>query len=412
MDKACVFRHEKTDRKPGSPRHFGAGRVVTPRKSNNVNNIRRSPERIDGLARRRSVAHSGRLLMAGMDQPSPWWSASGHADRKPFLMARDEITRAIRTWFDELGFAEVETGILQVSPGNETHLHAPRTQLHRAEGARATRYLRTSPEFACKKLLAAGEQKIFEFARVFRDRERGDLHLPEFTMLEWYRANAAYEAVIADSIAVIARAAQATGIRQFSFRGRTADPFVEPERLTVAAAFERFAGIDLLATIADGDGDRDSLAAAARGRVRITDDDTWSDIFSKVLVEHVEPNLGQGRLTILFEYPAPEAALARAKPSDPRVAERFEIYACGVELANGFGELTDAGEQRHRFTLAMDEKQRRYGERYPLDEDFLDAVAHMPEASGVALGFDRLVMLASGAIRIDQVVWTPPAGDG
>ena len=350
--------------------------------------------------------------MAGMDQPSPWWSASGHADRKPFLMARNEITRAIRTWFDELGFAEVETGILQVSPGNETHLHAPRTQLHRAEGARATRYLRTSPEFACKKLLAAGEQKIFEFARVFRDRERGDLHLPEFTMLEWYRADRTYDAVMADGIAVIARAAQATGIRQFSFRGRVADPFAEPERLTVADAFERYAGIDLLATIAGGNGDRARLAAAAEGRVRITDDDTWSDIFSKVLVEHIEPNQGQGRLTILLEYPVPEAALARAKPSDPRVAERFEIYACGVELANGFGELTDAGEQRHRFTLAMDEKQRRYGERYPLDEDFLDAVAHMPEASGVALGFDRLVMLASGAIRIDQVVWTPPAGDG
>jgi elongation factor P--(R)-beta-lysine ligase len=349
--------------------------------------------------------------MAGMDQPSPWWSATRHADRKPFLTARAEITRAVRAWFDEQGFAEVETGILQVSPGNETHLHAPRTELHGADGARATRYLRTSPEFACKKLLAAGEQKIFEFARVFRDRERGDLHLPEFTMLEWYRADTAYDAVMADSIAVIARAAQATGIRQFSFRGRTADPFAEPERLTVASAFERFAGIDLLATIADGKGDRASLAAAATGRVRITDDDTWSDIFSKVLVEHVEPNLGQGRLTILFEYPAPEAALARAKPSDPRVAERFEIYACGVELANGFGELTDPREQRKRFTLAMDEKQRRYGERYPLDEDFLDAVARMPEASGVALGFDRLVMLASGAVRIDHVVWTPPAGD-
>jgi lysyl-tRNA synthetase class 2 len=346
-----------------------------------------------------------------MDQPSPWWSATRHADRKPFLMARGAITRAVRAWFDEQGFAEVETGILQISPGNETHLHAPRTELISGDGTRATRYLRTSPEFACKKLLAAGEQKIFEFARVFRDRERGDLHLPEFTMLEWYRADTAYDAVMADSIAVIARAAQATGIRQFSFRGRTADPFAEPERLTVASAFERFAGIDLLATIADGKGDRASLAAAATGRVRITDDDTWSDIFSKVLVEHVEPNLGQGRLTILFEYPAPEAALARAKPSDPRVAERFEIYACGVELANGFGELTDPREQRKRFTLAMDEKQRRYGERYPLDEDFLDAVARMPEASGVALGFDRLVMLASGAVRIDHVVWAPPAGD-
>jgi lysyl-tRNA synthetase class 2 len=181
--------------------------------------------------------------------------------------------------------------------------------------------------------------------------------------------------------------------------------------LTVAAAFERFAGIDLLATIRDGEGDRAALAQAAEGRIRITDDDTWSDIFSKVLVEHVEPGLGQGRLTVLFEYPAPEAALARAKPADPRVAERFEVYACGVELANGFGELTDAAEQRRRFIEAMDEKHRRYGERYPLDEDFLAAVAKMPQASGVALGFDRLVMLASGAPKIDQVVWTPPAGE-
>jgi elongation factor P--(R)-beta-lysine ligase len=349
--------------------------------------------------------------MSGIDQPSPWWSALRHADRKPFLLARNAITKAVRAWFDEQGFVEVETGILQVSPGNETHLHAPRTELADADGTRVIRYLRTSPEFAAKKLLAAGEPKIFEFARVFRDRERGDLHLPEFTMLEWYRADATYDAVMADSVVVVAHAAQATGIGRFSFRGRSADPFAEPEMLTVAAAFERFAGIDLLATVAGGEGDRAALAAAAGKQVRITDDDTWSDIFSKILVEHVEPKLGQGRLTVLFEYPVPEAALARAKPSDPRVAERFEIYACGVELANGFGELTDPKEQRRRFASAMDEKQRRYGERYPLDEEFLQAVAAMPEASGVALGFDRLVMLAAGAIRIDQVVWTPPAGE-
>jgi lysyl-tRNA synthetase class 2 len=346
-----------------------------------------------------------------VDVLSPWWSPARHADIRPFLAARGAITRAVRAWFGEQGFAEVETAILQVSPANETHLHAPRTELIRADGTHATRYLRTSPEFACKKLLAAGETKIFEFARVFRDRERGDLHLPEFTMLEWYRAHAGYDAVMADIVLVIAHAAQTTGIGRFSFRGKVSDPFAEPELLTVAAAFERFAGIDLLATIADGEGERARLAAAAAARVRISNDDTWSDIFSKVLVEHVEPNLGQGRLTVLFEYPVPEAALARAKPSDPRVAERFEIYACGVELANGFGELTDAREQRQRFTLAMDEKQRRYGERYPLDEDFLAAVAKMPESSGVALGFDRLVMLASGALRIDQVVWTPPSGE-
>ncbi len=337
--------------------------------------------------------------MAGDKPISPFWSRERHLDRRPFLGARGAITGALRGFFAEQGFVEVETSILQVSPGNETHLHAPRTEIVRPDGSGASRYLRTSPEFACKKLLAAGEERIFEFARVFRDRERGDLHLPEFTMLEWYRARAPYDAIMTDTVEVIARAAQANGIGTFSFRGRTADPFAEPELLTVADSFERLAGIDLLSTISGCEGNRAALAAAAGGKVRIAGDDTWSDIFSKVLVEHVEPHLGQGRLTILFEYPSPEAALARVKA---------EVYACGVELANGFGELTDAAEQRKRFTESMAEKQRRYGEAYPLDEDFLAAVAAMPEASGVALGFDRLVMLASGATRIDQVVWTPP----
>jgi lysyl-tRNA synthetase class 2 len=346
--------------------------------------------------------------MVADNKASPWWSAGRYTDIRPFLAARNAITRATRAWFEEQGFTEIETAILQVSPGNETHLHAPRTELTASDGERITWYLRTSPEFACKKLLAAGETRIFEFARVFRDRERGRLHLPEFTMLEWYRANEAYDVVMADSVVLIAYAAQATGIGQFSFRGQVADPFAEPEMLTVARAFERFAGIDLLATIDGGEGDRTKLAAAADTKIRVAANDTWSDIFSKILVEYIEPNLGQGRLTLLYEYPLPEATLARAASSDARVAERFEIYACGVELANGFGELTDAAEQRRRFTLAMDEKQRRYGERYPLDEDFLAAVASMPPASGVALGFDRLVMLASGATSVDQVVWTPP----
>ncbi|KIZ41449.1 MULTISPECIES: EF-P lysine aminoacylase EpmA [Rhodopseudomonas] len=346
-----------------------------------------------------------------MTTQRPWWDPSKHLDRRPFLRARGDITRATRHWFEAEGFCEVETGILQISPGNETHLHAPRTEIISADGAHLTRYLRTSPEFAAKKLLAAGEDRIVEFARVFRDRERGPLHLPEFTMLEWYRAGAPYQAVVADCIAVIALAARTLDTRTFSFRGRIADPLADPEMLSVAAAFDCFTGIDLLATIDRAAPDRAGLAAAAQRWVRITDDDTWSDIFSKILVEHIEPNLGQGRLTVLCDYPAPEAALARTSADDPRVAERFEVYACGVELANGFGELTDAAEQRARFTAAMDEKQRRYGERYPLDEEFLAAVGQMPDASGVALGFDRLVMLAAGATRIDQVVWTPPAGE-
>jgi elongation factor P--(R)-beta-lysine ligase len=346
-----------------------------------------------------------------MSSGTPWWDRNRYADKRAFLEKRAVITDGVRRFLRSQGFIEVETPILQVSPGNETHLHAPRTEVMDREGRRQTRYLRTSPEFAAKKLLAAGEAKIFELARVFRDRERGDLHLPEFTMLEWYRADSPYGTVMADACAIVVAAAEAAETKVFTFRGREADPFAMAEALTVAEAFLGYAGVDLLPTIESGEGNREALAAAARSLVRIADDDTWSDIFSKILVQHVEPNLGQERMTLLYEYPSPESALARVSASDARVAERFELYACGVELANGFGELTDAVEQRQRFEMAMDEKQRRYGERYPLDDDFLAALAEMPPSSGVALGFDRLVMLAAGATKIDQVVWMPPAGD-
>ncbi|HAO42754.1 MAG TPA: EF-P lysine aminoacylase GenX, partial [Afipia sp.] len=194
-------------------------------------------------------------------ESSPWWTPGRHIDRKPFLQARTAISRALRDWFEDEGFVEVETGILQKSPGNETHLHAPVADLTSASGEKSTYFLRTSPEFACKKLLAAGEKQIVEFARVFRDRERGPLHLTEFTMLEWYRANEGYEAVMADTVVAIAHAAQTTGIGTFSFRGKAADPFAEPDLLTVADAFTRFASIDLLATIPDGRADREALAA-------------------------------------------------------------------------------------------------------------------------------------------------------
>jgi lysyl-tRNA synthetase class 2 len=340
---------------------------------------------------------------------SPWWRPDAHAARRPFLLARGRITAAIRAWFGERAFIEAETGALQVSPGNEAHLHAFATEAIGPDGARAPLYLRTSPEFACKKLLAAGETKIFDLARVWRNRERGALHAPEFTLLEWYRAREPYETLMADCAALLALAAEAAGTRALTFRGRAIDPLAIPERITVAEAFHRFAGIDLLATVAaGGETDAAALAAAARAAgVRTATDDTWADVFSKVMVERIDPRLGQERATILFEYPISEAALSRPCPADPKVAERFELFACGVELANCFGELTDPAEQRRRFGLEMDEKARVHGERYPLDEDFLAALAHMPPASGAALGLDRLVMLATGAARIDQVIWSP-----
>jgi lysyl-tRNA synthetase class 2 len=319
------------------------------------------------------------------------------------------MTRAVRGWFEAGGFAEVETATLQVSPGNEAHLHAFATEAIATDGARERVYLRTSPEFACKKLLAAGEARIFEMGRVWRNRERGPLHHPEFTLLEWYRADAPYEALMDDCAALLALAAETAGARALTWRGRTADPFAAPERLSVADAFTRFACMDLLSTIDDGGAtDRDDLAAlATTSGVRVALDDTWADIFSRILVEKIEPNLGHDRATILCEYPVPEAALAKPSASDARVAERFELYACGVELANAFGELTDPVEQRRRFELEMAEMQRVYGERYPIDEDLLLALAEMPAASGCALGFDRLVMLATGARHIEQVLWSP-----
>ena len=296
--------------------------------------------------------------------------------------------------------------MLQVSPGNEAHLHAFATELIGPDATRSRLYLHTSPEFACKKLLAAGERRLFTFARVFRNREHGALHAPEFTMLEWYRAHESYAALMRDCADMLAVTADAAQTKAFAFRNRTADPFATIEKVTVAEAFLRFANIDLLATLDE----RDALAAAARGRgIRVADDDTWSDIFSRILVERIEPHLGIGRATILDEYPTVEAALARPSAHDRRVAERFELYMCGVEIANAFGELTDAAEQRRRFEAEMAEKQRVHGERYPIDEDFLAALAQMPPASGIALGFDRLVMLATGAPRIDQVQWTPVA---
>jgi elongation factor P--(R)-beta-lysine ligase len=328
-----------------------------------------------------------------------------HADRRPFLTARMRIAAALREHFAAHGFIEVETAALAISPGNETHLHAFETDVVAPGGERARRYLRTSPEFACKKLLAAGERRIFEFARSFRNRERGPLHHPEFTLVEWYRVDAPYELLIDDCAAILALAATIAGSTQLSWRGRTADPLAALDRLTVGEAFRRHAGIALDGVLPP----RPTsvfAAAANKAGVRLAADDSWGDIFSRVLVECIEPHLGNGRATILYEYPAIQSPLARPLQRDPRFAERFELYVCGVELANGFGELTDPSEQRTRLEEQMAEKERVYGARYPLDEEFLAALALMPQASGVALGFDRLVMLATGARRIDDVLWT------
>jgi len=327
-----------------------------------------------------------------------WWRPDRFAARAPHLAARARILASIRAFFAARGFVEVDTPALQKSPGIEPHLRAFATRLDPPDGGAL--YLHTSPEFAMKKLLAAGMERLFQLAHAFRNGDRGSLHHPEFMMLEWYRARATTSDLMADCEALLRAIAGGAPLR---WRGAEADPAAPWHYLSVADAFARYCGIDLLATAPEN---FPALAKAARGiGIAPHDGDTWEDLFFRLFLERIEPHLGIGAPTILYDYPISMAALARPKPQDPRVADRFELYVCGLELANAFGELTDAAEQRRRFEAA----QARQSEPYPIDEDFLAAVAAMPDAAGIALGVDRLVMLASGADRIEDVLWLPVA---
>jgi len=340
----------------------------------------------------------------------PWWHPDSFAKRLPYLEKRARIVDGFRSWFSAAGFLEVDTPALQVSPGLEPHLIAFVTELVRPEGERLQRYLHTSPEFTMKKLLVAGLPKIFQMGHVFRNGERAGRHSPEFTMLEWYRANDGYRTLMADCEALVRLAATIAGTTMLKWQGHEADPFQPFEVLSVPDAFQRYCGIDLLATAPDPLApDLGLLASAADPLgIRPHDGDSWEDLFFRIMLDRIEPHLGVGRPTFLADYPVSMAGLARPKPEDPRLAERFELYACGVELANAFGELTDPVTQRQRFMADMDLKERLYGERYPIDEDFLAALGHgMPPSAGSALGFDRLVMLAVQAEEIDDVLWAP-----
>jgi elongation factor P--(R)-beta-lysine ligase len=340
-----------------------------------------------------------------------WWRPDRFASRRDKLARRVLIMAAIRGFFAERGFIEVDTPALQVSPGLEPHLHAFATLLHDPnKGETARRYLHTSPEFAMKKLLVAGPPRIWQLSHAFRNGERSATHHPEFSMLEWYHAGASYFDLMEECTALVRACQAAAGGEALTWQDRVADATQAWQRVSVSEAFQAHCGIDLLATTPDPAApDAAALAAAAR-RIGIAPHpgDDWEALFFRIFLERIEPHLGIGTPTILYDYPLSMAALSRRNARDPRLAERFEVYVCGLELANGFGELTDPVEQRTRFIADQARKQALYGEIYPIDEDFLAALAHgLPPCAGIALGFDRLVMLCTGAGNIEDVLWAP-----
>jgi lysyl-tRNA synthetase class 2 len=346
--------------------------------------------------------------MSGND----WWHPEAFSRRWPALQKRAAIFKALRAWFELEDFVEVDTPALQASPGMETHIMALATDLAEPFGGKQRLYLHTSPEFAMKKLLVAGLPRIFQLAHVWRDGERTALHHPEFTMLEWYRAGADYRQLMEDCHRLLIATARAAGVTSFRRGERRCDPFAAPHIMTVSDAFAQFCGIDLLATTPDPIAPSCDLLAdqARRLGAYVGETDSWEDIFFRLMLERIEPFLGDGVPLILSDYPLSLAALSRPCPSDPRVAERFELYGCGVELANGFSELTDPAEQRRRFVADQDLKHRLYGLRYPIDEDFLKALEHgLPACAGIALGVDRLVLLLTGAETLAETLWAPVA---
>ena len=335
-----------------------------------------------------------------------WWQPALFQKRLPLLRARQTVIRAVRAYFDGCSFHEVTTPALQTSPGLEPHIMAFSTLLENHDGSpRQPMYLHTSPEFAMKKLLTAGAGDIYQICQTYRNRECSATHSPEFTMMEWYRTGANYWRIMDDCVQMLRTVATASGIQLYRYKGQISNPFGVWQVISVAEAFWQYCKIQLLGTI----GNVEALRAGAQANgVRTDAGDAWDDIFFRIMGEKIEPLLGSPTPTLLYDYPAHMAALSRVKADDTRVAERVELYVAGLELANGFSELTDAEQQRARFVADMDYKESLYGIRYPIDEDFIAALDYgLPECSGMALGIDRLVMLATGAANINDIVWAP-----
>ena len=327
------------------------------------------------------------------------------------LARRGFVIRTLRQWFLSAGFDEVETPAVVRSPGMEPNLSPFETSVVRGQdGARFSAGLITSPEYQMKKLLAAGYERIFEICRVFRNGEPfgagDDTHNPEFTMIEWYPAQADYTAIMRDTeemVAAVARAA--TGSALIQYAGRTIDLTPPWPRLTVAEAMLTHASLDLSRAIDDPAWFRQEVAA--RG-LEPQATDSWDDLFFRLFLRDVEPKLAQdGRPVILHEYPRSMAALSRISPRDPRYAERFEAYVAGIELCNAYSELTDQPEQSARLATEAEERRAAGKTVHPIDDDFVRAVGQMPPSAGIALGVDRLVMLLTNSRNIRDILFFP-----
>lgn len=335
-----------------------------------------------------------------------WWMAHHFSKRRAVLEQRSDIIHALRCFFKELDFTEVQTPVLQACPVMDAHIHGFKTQILGVDRLDSrSLYLQTSPEFDMKKLLVAGMERIYQICPVFRNAEASPRHVSEFTMLEWYRAGADYRDIMDDCINLLRYVAAAADINTFCFKDSRCDPFAQWKKISVSEAFVQYADIELDRCI----GDLAYFKAQAQNiGVRLVQSDQWDDIFHAIMADKIESFLGVGAPTILYDYPVSMAGLSRVKDGNPRYAERFELYVCGMELANAFSELTDAAEQRRRFAAEMDAKDRLYGERYPADDAFFAALDYgMPESGGIALGVDRLVMLITGADDIEDVLWAP-----
>jgi elongation factor P--(R)-beta-lysine ligase len=309
------------------------------------------------------------------------------------LEARGRIQRAIRAWFEAEHFLEVETPARVRSPGQEVHLDAIPTG--------AAHFLITSPEYHMKRLVASGLPRIVQIGKCWRAGESGPHHLSEFTMIEWYRVGVPLETLAHDCEALVRVALQAAGRNPAEVGADV--PF---RRTTVRELFALHLGYELA-----GDETAGAMRAAALAAgVAVGSATAWDDIFYQVFLDRIEPRLAEMGPTFVFDWPAPLGALARHKPTDPRLVERFELYAGGLELANAFGELTDAVEQRRRFEEEAQLRAGRGKTVYPIDEALLAALPHMPPTAGIALGFDRLVMLALDATDIhDAISFDPDA---